>query len=217
MAVLDVCARATPFTRTPRARRSRAAVEMLEPFTESGELLPPATKAMVTVPRPSIDSQPGNLESVGSSVSIAVGSDGVVFIRRYASRLAQVTQLIPMPGAVSVSHGADTCTPNVHRLFAGNINAPERITVSNMQRDSELQLIAAKLDNIIPFVRRKFEEDGLDADEFTTLNELVECSNRQLRQAEIFDLTQSLDRVGLNKRNARRLRELFPGLGPGIA
>lgn len=120
MAVLDVCARATPFTRTPRARRSRAAVEMLEPFTESGELLPPAPKAMVTVPRPSIESQPGNLESVGSSVSIAVGSDGVVSMKEAAYRVVVSAEVNPMPGAVSVSHGADTCTPNLSRQFVGN-------------------------------------------------------------------------------------------------
>jgi hypothetical protein len=85
------------------------------------------------------------------------------------------------------------------------------------QRASEPQLIAEGIDNIIPFIRRKFEIDGLDEEEEAHLKKLSHYSDRALRHAEVFDFTTSVNRIGFNKRNTRRLRELFPELGPGIA
>jgi hypothetical protein len=125
---------------------------------------------------------------------------------------------LPMLGAALVGRSHRARVSIIPRRWAGNINAPERTTVSRMQRPSEPQLIAEGIDNIIPFIRRNFEaSDGIDQEEQEVLDELNHYSDRALRHAEIFDLTTSLPRVGMNKRNARRLRELFPELGPGAA
>lgn len=219
IAVLETGTAPTPIGRVSPSRMVRAAMETLHPFTESGELLPPAPKAIVTFSRPWFTRQPGNKGRVGSSVSIAVSSDGESFNQGDSAYVMQpgARKVNPLPVMAGISRRAVPVISIIPRLNAGNIIAPERITVSTMQRPSELQLIADQLDNIIPFVRRKFEADGIDDDERTILDGLHDCSNRQFRQAEVFDLTTSLDRVGLNKRNARRLRELFPELGPGAA
>ena len=213
---------ATTGSITPLPRTVRAAVETLNTVTESGvNSSLPAPKAIVTVLRPWFTRQPANKGRADLSVSIAVGSDGSIAYRvtEDAYRLTS-SQLIPLPGAglVRLWLRAIPCTPTIPRQCGGNINAPERITVSTMQRASEPQLIAEGIDNIIPFIRRQFEaSNGIDQQEQEVLDGLNHYSDRALRHAEIIDLTTSLTRVGPNKRNARRLRELFPELGPGAA
>lgn len=78
-------------------------------------------------------------------------------------------------------------------------------------RPSEPQLIADELDNLVPFVARKLKEDGNhDAEDIAIIACLSAISARQLRHAEILDLTSSLMRVGFNKRNNRRIRDIAP-------
>ena len=99
-----------------------------------------------------------------------------------------------------------------------NIVAPERSQVSEMQRQSEPQEIADEIDNLIPFVRRNFEaSNGIDQHEQAILDGLEEVSNQSIRYAEVIDLTASMMRRGHNKRNNRRIRELFPDFGPEAA
>ena len=79
------------------------------------------------------------------------------------------------------------------------------------QRPSEPQIVADRLDRMIPFVRRKLREDGdIDHDDRLILETLTEISDQAQRHAEVLDLSASLMRVGFNERNNRRLRDIAP-------
>jgi hypothetical protein len=82
-----------------------------------------------------------------------------------------------------------------------------------MQRSSDPQLLAVALDEVLPLVVDKLEADGeRDAGDDHIIRTLRAVSDGQLRHAEIFDLTASINRIGLTKRNRQRVRELFPEL-----
>lgn len=83
-----------------------------------------------------------------------------------------------------------------------------------MQRPSDPQQLAVALDEVLPLVIDKLEADGeRDAGDEHIIRTLRAVSDGQLRHAEIFDLTASINRIGLTKRNRQKVRELFPELG----
>ena len=78
-------------------------------------------------------------------------------------------------------------------------------------RASEPQIIADRLDRVIPFLRLVLRKDGvIDQDDRTILETLADISNQTQRHAEVLDVSASLMRVGMNERNNRRLRDLLP-------
>jgi hypothetical protein len=91
--------------------------------------------------------------------------------------------------------------------------APRKVTYA-MQRSSDPQLLAVALDEVLPLVIDKLDADGeRDAGDEHIILTLRAVSDGQLRHAEIFDLTASINRIGLTKRNRQRVRDLFPELG----
>ena len=84
-------------------------------------------------------------------------------------------------------------------------------------RASEPQIIADLIDQLYPLIYRKFLENGIDAEEDTILDALTTTSDRAQRHAEVMDLSLSLQRVGINERNLRRWRDLFPDTTPAKA
>jgi hypothetical protein len=91
--------------------------------------------------------------------------------------------------------------------------APRKATPHMSQRSSDPQLLAVALDEVLPLVIDKLEADGeRDAGDEHIIRTLRAVSDGQLRHAEIFDLTASINRIGLTKRNRQKVRELFPEL-----
>lgn len=76
-------------------------------------------------------------------------------------------------------------------------------------RPSEPQIVADRIDQIIPFLRLKLRADGeIDRDDRRILETLSEISDQAQRHAEVLDISASLLRLGVNERNRRRLRDI---------
>lgn len=84
------------------------------------------------------------------------------------------------------------------------------------QRLSDPQLIASAIDTLIPLLRVKFAEDGLDDQEKHLLHYLTAVSDRALHVAERSDLAVSIQRTGFNERNLRRIRDISAIEPPAI-
>ena len=215
-----------------------AGMETPGAFTESRvfsmRFLPSASKAIATLAGPWNLSQSSDQERAATGVSIAVieANDARMKEVNHArlaafptsKRETRENQGEPAEGranplvakALLLSSRSSASPDSTVRLTdPRNIVAPERSQVSEMQRQSEPQEIADEIDNLIPFVRRNFEaSNGIDQEEQAILDGLEEVSNRSIRYAEVIDLTVSMIRVGTNKRNNRRIRELFPEFDP---
>lgn len=180
---------------TTDARAGRVSVATVAPVVGAGhcDRMPrtssPAVTPPANVPVPARSQCPASIQAVR-------------FSSRSCHRVPQTTAgyaphaprfLLPL--TVTETNGRDIVVPG------------ERAPL--MQRASEPQVIADLLDNLIPAIRRKLIADGyLDPEDHAIIQALSDCSARSLQHAEAVDLSSSLLRVGLTKRNARRLRDL---------
>ena len=218
-----------------------AGMETPGAFTESrvfsNRFLPSAPKAIATLAGPFTVSQSSDQERAATGVSIAVIEANDARMKEVnhdrlaafpnSNRETRENQGEPAEGRVNplvakalllLSRPSASPVSTVPLTDPRNIVAPERSQVSEMQRQSEPQEIADEIDNLIPFVRRNFEaSNGIDQHEQAILDGLEEVSNQSIRYAEVIDLTASMMRRGHNKRNNRRIRELFPDFGPEAA
>lgn len=113
-----------------------------------------------------------------------------------------------------MTHGMKVAAGLSRPIIVPNSEAPQKANPHMSQRSSDPQLLAVALDEVLPLVIDKLEADGeRDAGDEHIIRTLRAVSDGQLRHAEIFDLTASINRIGLTKRNRQKVRELFPELG----
>jgi hypothetical protein len=114
--------------------------------------------------------------------------------------------------AYALTHGMTVAGEPSRPIIVPIPEAPRK-AMPAMQRSSDPQLLAAALDEVLPLVVDKLDADGeRDAGDEHIIRTLRAVSDGQLRHAEIFDLTASINRIGLTKRNRQKVRELFPEL-----
>lgn len=220
IAVLETGTAPTPIGRVSPSRMVRAANRTLHPFTKSVGLLPPASKAMLTFPRPSRP-HPGNEEAVGSSVLFAVGSDGDSSHARSLAYVVQpgASEVNPLPVMAGISRRAVPVISIFAPQSSGRlISQPRKERNAVSQVESRTYRIATAVRSARRNHLRIAARDGvIDADETALMNALIAIETDLEEKADDERAAFALIRTGRTKHTRGIVVDLFPQIGPEAA